>query len=179
MAIATGTARAKQLRRARKMNRIRENWMLYLFLLPTLAWFVIFHYWPLYGVQIAFQKYKIGQSFGSSEWVGLKYFRQFFSSYWFPTVMRNTITISLLNFSLSFPLPIVLALLLNEVNSSICKKTVQTITYAPPLHFDRGAVRRAAAVFEPDERPDRPGGQCPAGEHGPEGNQHPDERPGV
>lgn len=92
-----------------------------------------FHYWPIYGIQIAFQNYKIGQTFGSSQWVGLKYFKQFFSSYWFPTVMRNTVTISLLGFALSFPLPIVLALLLNEVSHEGYKKTVQTITYAP--HF--------------------------------------------
>lgn len=127
------TATAKRIGRRRKLRRIRENWILYLFLLPTFVWFVIFHYWPIYGIQIAFQNYKIGQAFGSSQWVGLKYFRQFFSSYWFPTVMRNTVTISLLGFALSFPLPIVLALLLNEVSHEGYKKTVQTITYAP--HF--------------------------------------------
>ena len=99
------TATVKRSGRRRRLQRIRENWILYLFLLPTFAWFVIFHYWPIYGIQIAFQNYKIGQAFGSSQWVGLKYFRQFFSSYWFPTVMRNTVTISLLGFALSFPLP--------------------------------------------------------------------------
>ena len=127
------TATVKRSGRRRRLQRIRENWILYLFLLPTFAWFVIFHYWPIYGIQIAFQNYKIGQTFGSSQWVGLKYFKQFFSSYCFPTVMRNTVMISLLGFALSFPLPIVMALLLNEVSHEGYKKTVQTITYAP--HF--------------------------------------------
>lgn len=112
---------------------MKRNWILYLFMAPAFLWLLLFHYWPLYGVQIAFQKYIPGQTFGTSEWVGFKYFQQFFSSYWFPLVMRNTITISLLTFILTFPLPIVLALMLNEVLNSKFKKTVQTITYAP--HF--------------------------------------------
>jgi len=123
----------KRQARSRALRNMRRNWILYLFMLPTFLWHLLFHYVPLYGVQIAFQKYLPGQIIGTSEWVGFKYFQQFFSSYWFPLVMRNTITISLLHFVLSFPLPIILALMLNEVQNSKFKKTVQTITYAP--HF--------------------------------------------
>lgn len=112
---------------------IRRNWILYLFMLPAFLWLAIFHYRPLYGVQIAFQKYKVGQAFGTSEWVGLKYFIQFFESYWFPVVMKNTLTLSILTMAFTFPLSIILALMLNEVLNSKFKKTVQTITYAP--HF--------------------------------------------
>lgn len=112
---------------------MKRNWMLYLFILPAFVWLFIFHYVPIYGVQIAFQDYKLGQVFGTSEWVGFKYFKQFFESYWFPIVMKNTITISLLSFVLEFPIPIALALMLNEVKNMKFKKTVQTITYAP--HF--------------------------------------------
>ena len=112
---------------------MKRNWILYLFILPAFLWLFIFHYIPIYGVQIAFQNYKLGQAFGTSDWVGLKYFKQFFQSYWFPVVMKNTITISLLTFVLEFPIPIGLALMLNEVKNMRFKKTVQTITYAP--HF--------------------------------------------
>jgi len=117
----------------RTLLMMKRNWLLYVFLLPAFLWLLLFHYWPLYGVQIAFQKYLPGQAFGTSEWVGFKYFQQFFNSYWFSLVMRNTVVISLLSFALSFPLPIILALMLNEVLNSKFKKTVQTITYAP--HF--------------------------------------------
>ena len=119
--------------RSKVLRNMKRNWVLYLFMLPAFLWLLVFHYGPLYGVQIAFQKYIPGQIIGTSEWVGFKYFQQFFNSYWLPIIMRNTIVISLLNFVLTFPLPIVLALMLNEVTNTVFKKTVQTITYAP--HF--------------------------------------------
>lgn len=133
------TANSDAVKLARKKQRhkdflnMKRNWLLYVFALPAFLWLAIFHYYPLYGLQIAFQNYKPGQAFGSSEWVGLEYFIQFFKSYWFPIVMKNTVVISLLTFVLSFPLPIILALMLNEVMNSKLKKTIQTITYAP--HF--------------------------------------------
>lgn len=106
---------------------------MYLFVLPGVLYYIIFHYIPIYGVQIAFQDYKVGEMFGQSEWVGLKHFVRFFQSVWFETVLKNTLTLSLLDLVLGFPLPIILALLLNEVQNSKFRKTVQTITYAP--HF--------------------------------------------
>lgn len=133
------TANSDAVKLARKKQRhkdflnMKRNWLLYVFALPAFLWLAIFHYYPLYGLQIAFQNYKPGQAFGSSEWVGLEYFIQFFKSYWFPIVMKNTVVISLLTFVLSFPLPVILALMLNEVMNSKLKKTIQTITYAP--HF--------------------------------------------
>lgn len=106
---------------------------MYLFVLPGVLYYIIFHYIPIYGVQIAFQDYRVGEMFGQSEWVGLKHFVRFFQSAWFETVLKNTLTLSLLDLVLGFPLPIILALLLNEVQNSKFRKTVQTITYAP--HF--------------------------------------------
>lgn len=107
----------RKKRRHKTWVLMKRNWILYLFMLPTFLWLLIFHYVPIYGVQIAFQNFKPGQAFGTSEWVGLKYFKQFFESYWFPVVMKNTITISLLSFVLGFFPPIILALLLNEVKN--------------------------------------------------------------
>ena len=114
-------------------KKMKLHWMLYLFLLPASVFLIVFHYYPLYGVQIAFQDYRVGEVFGKSEWVGLKHFLRFFDSYWFLIVVWNTLKLSLLNLILGFPLPIILALMLNEVGHQRYKKTVQTITYAP--HF--------------------------------------------
>jgi len=123
----------KKKYRHQVVMQIKRNWILYLFMLPAVLWLFVFHYVPIYGVQIAFQNYKIGQAFGASEWVGLKYFKQLIESYWFPVIMKNTITISLLSFVLGFPIPIMLALALNEVKNMKFKKIVQTISYA--THF--------------------------------------------
>lgn len=112
---------------------ISRNWVLYLFVLPVVVYYILFQYMPIYGVQIAFQNYRVGEVFGESEWVGLRHFIQFFESVWFGTVLKNTLTISLLSLVVSFPLPIVLALLLNEVQNMKFRKLVQTVTYAP--HF--------------------------------------------
>ena len=114
-------------------KKISVNWMLYLFMLPAIVYYVVFHYIPIYGVQIAFQDYRIGEVFGESAWAGFKHFQRFFNSAWFGTVLKNTLTLSLLNLILGFPLPIILALLLNEVKNMRFRKVVQTMTYAP--HF--------------------------------------------
>ena len=119
--------------RSKILKKIRVNWMLYLFMLPAIVYYIVFHYVPIYGVQIAFQDYKIGETFGTSEWAGLKHFLRFFNSAWFGTVLKNTLTLSLLNLFLGFPLPIILALLLNEIKNMRVRKVVQTMTYAP--HF--------------------------------------------
>jgi len=106
---------------------------LQLMVIPALILIFIFSYIPMYGILIAFQDYKIGHSFTSSSWVGLKHFDYFFHSPEFGRVMRNTIVISLLKFIIGFPAPIFLALILNEVRKMAFKRVVQTITYLP--HF--------------------------------------------
>lgn len=123
----------RKKRLAKELNSYTRNWVLYLFVIPAIVYYIVFHYMPLYGVQIAFQDYKVGQAFGESEWVGFKHFIRFFESAWFGTVLKNTLTLSLLDLVLGFPLPIILALLLNEVKNMKFRKLVQTMTYAP--HF--------------------------------------------
>ncbi|MHA0857888.1 ABC transporter permease [Paenibacillus sp. CMAA1364] len=106
---------------------------LQLMVLPALALIILFSYVPMYGVLIAFQDYKIGNSFIGNPWVGFKHFAYFFNSPDFALVMKNTIVISLLKFGIGFPAPIILALMLNEVRKARFKRIVQTITYLP--HF--------------------------------------------
>lgn len=104
---------------------------LYLIFLPTLLWYLIFMYVPMFGNIIAFQDYSITRGFLASKFVGLENFRDFFNNYKFFELLRNTITITGLNLVIGFPLPIILALLLNEVKSIRYKKTIQTVTYLP------------------------------------------------
>lgn len=108
------------------------NWQLYAFLLPVLTYFFIFHYIPMYGVQIAFKNFIATEGFWGSPFVGFDHFKRFFESYYFWRLIRNTLLLSLYQLVL-FPLPIILALSLNELRNGAFKKWSQTLTYAP--HF--------------------------------------------
>ncbi|WP_172251325.1 ABC transporter permease [Saccharibacillus deserti] len=102
-------------------------------LLPVLAYFVIFHYVPIYGVLMAFQDFRIFKGISGSEFVGLKHFRELFDGIYFMQVLKNTLIINAYKILFGFPAPILLALLINEVMRPRFKKFVQTISYLP--HF--------------------------------------------
>ncbi len=104
---------------------------LYLFIVPGVIWFLVFCYQPMYGLLIAFKDYDIVKGVFHSEWVGLKYFTDFFYDYNFNSIMINTIAISLLKLIIGFPAPIILALMLNELRSRTFKRMSQTIFYLP------------------------------------------------
>lgn len=110
-----------------------KNKMLYFMVLPVLAYYVIFHYLPMYGVIIAFQRYEPTLGVFGSPWVGLANFKDFFTSVYFGRLLRNTLSISLACIIFGFPSSIILALLMNEVKNKIFLKSIQTITYLP--HF--------------------------------------------
>lgn len=114
-------------------NKILKNWDLYLLLLPVLAYFIIFHYLPVYGMQLAFKDFIATEGIWGSPWIGLKHFERFFNGHYFWQLITNTLGISLYQILLSFPCAIILALMMNEVRGKFFKKTIQTITYAP--HF--------------------------------------------
>ncbi len=106
---------------------------IYLLLLPAVAYYLVFHYVPMYGALIAFKDFKILKGILGSPWVGLKHFNTLFGLDKFWSVFRNTIVISVLRIVFGFPVPIVVALLLNEAGSVAYKRTVQTLIYIP--HF--------------------------------------------
>lgn len=110
-----------------------RDYQLYIMLIPTLVFFIIFEYVPMYGVQLAFKKYIAIKGIWGSPWNGFDNFSRFFKSYAFWRVIKNTLGINVYQMFISFPLPIILALLLNQVRSKRFKKLVQTVTYAP--HF--------------------------------------------
>ena len=115
------------------LKKILRNYELYIFILPALLYFLIFHYGPMYGVQIAFKNFVPTKGIWGSPWVGLKHFNNFFDSYYFGLLLKNTLGISIYSLVAGFPIPIILALMLNEVQNVRFKKLVQNITYAP--HF--------------------------------------------
>ncbi|MCI8623722.1 MAG: sugar ABC transporter permease [Provencibacterium sp.] len=118
----------------RKLKKdIRLNHVIYWMILPALCYFVIFHYIPMYGAQIAFRKYAPGRGIWGSPWVGFENFARFFSSRQFGRLLGNTLILSGLDILFGFPMPVILALLLNEVRQSGFKRVVQTVTYIP--HF--------------------------------------------
>lgn len=119
--------------RARMQRSLQRYWQLYLFLLPTILYFVIFRYLPMVGIQIAFRDFSPKLGYWGSKWVGLKHFTRFFTSYYAERQIVNTVVLSFGTLLFSFPMPVLLALLLNEVRSSKVKRIIQTITYAP--HF--------------------------------------------
>nr|WP_246246416.1 ABC transporter permease subunit [Paenibacillus lemnae] len=112
---------------------IRKEWDLYLLLIPGILFILLFKYTPMYGIIIAFKDFNIFTGFADSPWVGWKHFEKLFTSPDFSRVFQNTVIISLLKIIILFPLPIVIALMLNEMKNMMFKRSVQTVIYLP--HF--------------------------------------------
>ena len=112
---------------------VKRDKYLILMVLPCILFFVIFHYIPMFWNIIAFEKYNARQGIFGSQWVGLENFRRFFASPYAFRVIRNTLVINLMDLVFGFPVPIIFALLLNEVRNNKVKRTIQTFTYLP--HF--------------------------------------------
>lgn len=118
-------------RKGYRKKMIKMHWQLYLILILPLIYVIIFRYVPIFGAQIAFKDYMVRDGILGSKLVGLKYFELFFKSPHFTRLIRNTLSLSVYSLIAGFPLPIILALLLNEVRNRTFKKTVQMVTYAP------------------------------------------------
>lgn len=111
--------------------RMRRAWQLYVLLLPPVIFSLIFLYWPMYGLTLAFKNYNITLGISHSPWAGFVYVNQFFHSFLFWPVIKNTLILNVYALLALFPLPIVLALLMNTLRNQRFKKAVQLITYAP------------------------------------------------
>ncbi len=120
----------------RTLSLFRKHKLHYALVFPGILYFIIFHYIPIYGIIIAFKDiapFEGLHGIFSSEWVGLKHFRDFINSYYFWDILGNTLLISFYRILFGFPAPIILALLINEVHNRSFKRIVQTISYMP--HF--------------------------------------------
>lgn len=124
---------SKKTRKNALIYSIKKNREIYIMLIPVVLYYVVFRYAPMFGNMIAFQNYKVTKGILGSDWVGFKHFIAFFNDIFFLRVLKNTLTISVSSLLFSFPMPIIFALLLNEVKNLKFKKCVQTITYMP--HF--------------------------------------------
>ncbi|MCI9625874.1 MAG: sugar ABC transporter permease [Clostridia bacterium] len=125
------TVAGAQVVKKSKWRAILRNYELYIFLLPALAYIAVFMYAPMYGVLMAFKDYNMAKGVMASPWVGLENFRRFFAGYNFWTTLWNTLALSLYYLAATLPLPIVLALIFNNIRTGMFKKSVQMITYAP------------------------------------------------
>ncbi len=131
---------ASEARRNRKASRVqrigdhlKREWQLYAMLIPTILWLAIFLYKPMYGLQIAFKDYSIFRGIADSPWIGMEHFQTLFGNDQFLRALKNTIIISFYGLLFGFPMPILLALMFNEILAQTFKKTAQTIVYLP--HF--------------------------------------------
>jgi len=115
-----------------------RQWDLQLLVIPAIIYILIFFYGPMYGIVIAFQDFRLGDTFGRSEWVGLHHFRVMFNDPLFPRIMRNNLVMGAMRVFIYFPLPIIFAVMLNELRSVKFKKFTQTVSYLP--HFISWAV---------------------------------------
>lgn len=113
--------------------RIRRNGGLYLLMIPAMIIFICFTYLPMYGIVIAFKNFKPARGILGSEWAGLRYFKKYLSSYMFSNTIRNTLVISIYTILVTFPLPILIALMCNQMYAKRFKKFFQVSTYLP--HF--------------------------------------------
>lgn len=117
-----------------KQRFIRDfklNKLLYAMMIPVIVYYVVFHYAPMYGAMIAFKDFSPMKGIMGSEWVGFQHFQDFFSSYYFWRILKNTVIISVYSLLFMFPAPIILALLINEVRHQAFKRVVQTVSYMP------------------------------------------------
>ncbi|MCM3041591.1 ABC transporter permease subunit [Paenibacillus motobuensis] len=131
MPVKVKSAPASVHKSARKKLGIRNNWDYLIFIIPVILYFLIFCYGPMYGVQLAFKRFNPALGITSSPWIGTDNFERLFGSFQFARILKNTLVINLLKTFISFPIPIILALMFNEIRRERLKKTFQTITYAP------------------------------------------------
>lgn len=123
----------KKKTQKKKWKDVKACWELYVMLILPISWYILFHYVPMYGIQIAFKDYRSSKGIWGSEWVGFEHFERFFSGFYFKRIVGNTLIINLLSLVFGFPFPIFFALLLGELRSKIFKKALQNVAYIP--HF--------------------------------------------
>jgi len=135
--------------RQQRLKLAVKNWQLYIFLLVPVAYLLIFRYYPMLGVQIAFKKFNAAKGIWGSPWVEFYNFEKFFKSYQFSRVISNTLSLSFYGLLAGFPIPIILGLCLNALRSQRYKKLAQTIIYVPHFISTVVLVGIVLQVFNP------------------------------
>lgn len=130
---AIGIEKKNIKKKSSKIKKFKSQKYLQIMVILGILWMIIFNYVPMFGILIAFKRYNIAKSIFEAPWVGFKYFAEFFKDDQIPMVLKNTLGISFFKLIFGFPLPIIFAILLNELRSIRYKKFVQTVSYLP--HF--------------------------------------------
>mgnify|MGYP005764074313 CR=1 FL=1 len=122
----------KAIEKRKVSKRQRKKGLIVLtFMIPGLLFYLIFHYAPMYGTLIAFQDFSPFRGFTQSPWVGFKHFEEFFNSIYFTRLLKNTFLLSFENILFSFPMPIIFALMMNEIKNSRLRSAIQSLSYFP------------------------------------------------
>jgi putative aldouronate transport system permease protein len=135
--------------RSNLSKRILSSWQLYVFLVPAVLFIAIFRYGPMYGLQLAFKSFNIRLGIMNSPWIGFAHFARLFSYYRFGEVFLNTVILALYKLAATFPLPIILAIALNEVARVRLRRTLQVVTYAPYFISTVIVVGMMMQIFSP------------------------------
>lgn len=134
MSLISKNHKAKPTYTKKKLQvMIRNSWQIYVLALPAVIYFLVFNYFPLYGIQIAFRDYRFVDGISKSPWVGLEHFKTFFDAYYFKRLLSNTFLLNVYNLLWYTPCPIILAILMNRIRSDKTKRVIQTTIYVP--HF--------------------------------------------
>lgn len=132
------------------INTFHRDWILWIMVIPAVLAVFLFNYLPMYGIQLAFREYSFQSGIAGGEFVGLKYFRQFVTNYQFSRLMKNTFSLCIMNLAISFPAPILLALLFDQIRGKRLKKAAQTISYMPHFVSTVVLVSLLSVLFSPD-----------------------------
>ncbi len=125
------TRHTKRRKSQMRLSQIRSDTELYIMMIPSIVLAVVFSYFPLYGITLAFKKFSVTAGLLGGQWVGFKYFIQFFEDPFFFRIIRNTVLLNILGLLFCFPIPILFSLLLNEIKSSKAKRLIQSISFLP------------------------------------------------
>lgn len=128
---------------------MKRNWILYLFLVPAVVYIAIFMYAPMYGLVIAFKDFSASKGIMGSPWVGTKWFSTFFNAPRFWQILKNTLALSVYSLVVGFPLPVILALIINGIGNTRAKKFTQTVTYMPYFISTVVLVGMMSVLFSP------------------------------
>ena len=136
-------------KRNKTLILMKRNWILYLFLVPAVVYIAIFMYAPMYGLVIAFKDFSASKGIMGSPWVGTKWFSTFFNAPRFWQILKNTLALSVYSLVVGFPLPVILALIINGIGNTRAKKFTQTVTYMPYFISTVVLVGMMSVLFSP------------------------------
>jgi len=150
IAVCTNNKKLQKRDSGKTWKLMKQNWVLYVFLIPAVVYIATFMYGPMYGLVIAFKDFVPAKGIMGSSWAGMKWVKMFFETPRFWQILKNTLVLSLYSLAVGFPFPIILALVINDIRASKMKKFCQTVTYMPYFISTVVLVGMLSVFFSPD-----------------------------